>query len=194
MKRTRDTLTGGTGDVNPQWLILPNMPLPAANAYTQLTVPLPTNRLPLSKGKAMVMEVLKVFWDLPSYGSAVTTGIKIIQAQAQLSTAPLSSIQHSSASVFAYASRKWREWGADTADSGALATVWYQPEIQDFTDGAGHGLLIATDNAYFAADTTNFTASVSFGCRILYRWKEVGLTEYIGMVQSQQMPGLASGA
>lgn len=60
-----------------------------------------------------------------------------------------------------------------------------EPFVQDLTDGAGHGLLIATDNLYLGVDSeaTGFAQSVQ--CKILYRWKNVSETEYVGIVQSQ---------
>lgn len=67
-------------------------------------------------------------------------------------------------------------------------------EYHDLTDGAGHGVLIATDNIFLNVQVTNaafnnVTAdaiSATFNCDILYRFKEVKLQEYIGIVQSQQ--------
>lgn len=65
----------------------------------------------------------------------------------------------------------------------------------DLTDGAGHGVLVATDNIFLTLQTAatvvgasaTITAATGFGeCAILYRFKEVGLAEYIGIVQSQQ--------
>lgn len=62
------------------------------------------------------------------------------------------------------------------------------------TDGAGHGVLVATDNIYLTLQTALSSVIGSsvggiqgFGeAAILYRFKEVGLAEYIGIVQSQQ--------
>ena len=61
------------------------------------------------------------------------------------------------------------------------------------TDGAGHGVLIATDNVYFSllynaipTDGIAVQFTIGGGCDLLYRFKEVGLKEYIGIVQSQQ--------
>lgn len=64
----------------------------------------------------------------------------------------------------------------------------------DLTDGAGHGVLVATDNVFLTLQTAlSSIIGTSVGgitgvaeCAILYRFKEVGLAEYIGIVQSQQ--------
>jgi hypothetical protein len=185
MKRTRgDTLTGGTGDVNPQQLIFPGMTLVGANTYSQQIINLPVSQLPVKNGKAIVMEILKIYWDLPTFGSNMPAGDTNWICQAQLSTASSNGINTSAPQIFAYVKRKSK--GQEGGAASSYYTTWTEPEIQDYTDGAGHGMLVATNSIFMGANTSNFTASVSFGCRILYRWKEVGLTEYLGMVQQQQ--------
>lgn len=59
------------------------------------------------------------------------------------------------------------------------------PFVNDLTDGAGHGILIATDQLFLqiASNSTTIANEVAF--KILYRWKNVPLSEYIGIVQSQ---------
>lgn len=65
-------------------------------------------------------------------------------------------------------------------------------DIHDLTDGAGHGVLIATDNIWLTAfingavPDIGTTAALNVFCEILYRFKKVTLQEYIGIVQSQQ--------
>jgi hypothetical protein len=54
------------------------------------------------------------------------------------------------------------------------------------TDQAGHGYLVATDNIYLALRTITTAQVNSFICRITYRFKEVSLAAYVGIVQSQQ--------
>jgi len=71
----------------------------------------------------------------------------------------------------------------------ATSSVSYNQwtKIHDFTDGAGHGLLIAADKLYAAVSTRRYYAS-GHACNfdILYRWKNVGLAEYVGIVQTGQ--------
>lgn len=62
---TRRALTGGTGDVNPQFLSF-NITESGNDATTTLSVRLPVQRLP-SSGKAMVLEVLAVKYDTSNY-------------------------------------------------------------------------------------------------------------------------------
>lgn len=193
MKRGRgDTLTGGTGDVNPQYLVLPEIPLANVDTFTQAQITLPTSQLPVQRGKAIVMEVLKVYFEVPTYGSSPPQPDTNLTAMAQLSTSPQGSINSSNPSVFAFIKRKSKTQ-TGTTDSSYFQT-WVEPTCIDYSDGAGHGILIATNSIYFGATTSNFTASVTFAGRILYRWKIVALEEYLGMVQSQQVPANAIGA
>ena len=63
----------------------------------------------------------------------------------------------------------------------------------DLTDGDGHGVLIATDQVtvqarYNASEPTADIPNQQFNIemKILYRFKQVGVLEYVGIVQSQQ--------
>lgn len=61
------SLTGGTGDVNPQLLVWPESTTNPPGAYTSFTMNLPVSRLPTSKGKSIVMELLKVCFLWPPF-------------------------------------------------------------------------------------------------------------------------------
>jgi hypothetical protein len=58
--------------------------------------------------------------------------------------------------------------------------------LDELTDGAGHGLLLATDTIYLAMYSANKVTADNYVVKLAYRWKEVSLVEYIGIVQSQQ--------
>ena len=64
MRKSKDTLTGGTKDVNPQWFGTPQVSVGTVGTAIQTAVPLPIQRLSSSSGRAQVMEVLKVEWHL----------------------------------------------------------------------------------------------------------------------------------
>ena len=57
--------------------------------------------------------------------------------------------------------------------------------FQNYSDGAGHGILVATDSLFFRVKSTNVRSNIA-DFRVYYRFKEVALAEYIGIVQSQQ--------
>jgi len=186
MKRGRDSsLTGGTGDVNMQWLQLPGTQITVQNNYRQVQVALPINRLGQSKGKVVIIEVIKVWFDFPAFPGALEATGQVVQAQAQLSTTSQNDISHSNSTVFAYGSLKFK---GNAGVEGGVGTSWETPQVIDLTDGAGHGILIATDTIFFGIDTDSYPgAGVSFNCRIFYRFKQVDLTEYIGIVQTQSV-------
>lgn len=166
-------LTGGTGDVNPQYLS--GFGGQSANdTETTTTISIPIQRLP-SSGRAQVMEVLKVIVRMPTpletdsnVGCAFSTSSKGTTAAAW-----------SDSQVFAQFDSVSR-----VTTSGQFINERFQE--RDLTDGAGHGYLIGTDNIYLQvySSATSTTNTVSF--KILYRWKNVGITEYVGIVQSQQ--------
>lgn len=70
-KRSRldNSLTGGTGDVNPQWLS-GSVTQTANGATTTAKIVLPIQRLQGTSGKSMVIEVLKVVWESTLTGNA----------------------------------------------------------------------------------------------------------------------------
>lgn len=195
MKRTRDTLTGGTGDVNPQLMTLPTITLPGSSTAVKRisqAVNMPVNRGTCVRGKAVVIEVLKVFFDMPtpvgdnpaSVGNAETQLFRALLSTAQITT----DNSLGNPSVFARHTLNFEgTLGGNTAP--VTQVVWAEPLEVDLTDGAGHGLLIATDKIWFTAISANFNIGTvepaAFGCQILYRFKTVNLEEYIGIVQSQ---------
>lgn len=174
MKRGRDSsLTGGTGDVNPQYLT--TSATQSANDTTTTTqITLPIQRLP-SGNRAQVMEVLKVFYFLDST-VATSISISIFLSTASFGTTTTS---YSEPRVFSACSLR-----RILTTSGSVEDV--NPFVQDLTDGAGHGIIVATDSIYAQVSSSNTSAINTVRFKILYRWKDVPLSEYIGVVQSQQ--------
>lgn len=68
------------------------------------------------------------------------------------------------------------------------SVYWFEqePYHHDLTDGAGHGILIATDQIFVQMKSQATGTANSAYIKLCYRWKNVGLSEYIGIVQSQQ--------
>ena len=60
------------------------------------------------------------------------------------------------------------------------------PVIIDLTDNNGNGLLIATDKLFIVFANLNGTVVGSAVAKVKYRLSNVGITEYVGIVQSQQ--------
>lgn len=185
-KRARsngESLTGGTGDVNPQYFTLPANTQTAANTYIEAVIPTPIPRNRVSGGKATVMEILKVYFNLPEADTNNAAGGSNLVASAHLATRALAAVSFQNPATFAYREKNMR--GAFTA-AGTYGTVNHEPYEVDLTDGAGHGILVATDNIYFGFNTIGYAGVGSAACKILYRMKNVTVEEYIGIVQSQQ--------
>ena len=170
-------------DVSPQFMQVPQNTTSAANIFTEIQVPLPINRFPESSGKIVIIEVLKIFWDLAEADANNAAGGSVMTSLAQLSTSTLLAISPTSPRLIGYAQKNYR--GAFTA-AGTYQAAIIEPFVTDLTDGAGHGMLVATDNIYFGVNTAGFTGTAAFSAKILYRFKRVSLQEYIGIVQSQQ--------
>lgn len=71
-------LSGGTGDVNPQWIgaiVIQS----AANIFTEVELPLPVPRSGLSVGenRGIVIEVLKIMTDLTPGALGIQDGVEL---------------------------------------------------------------------------------------------------------------------
>lgn len=183
MKRGRGSeLTGGTGDVSPQLLTM-NVVMTAANTLTTAEIPLPINRFKEKSGRVVAVEALKVFFDLSEADANPAAGGSVLQISANLATASVGSTGSTDPRVFAFTQKNIR--GAFTA-AGTYGTAYWDPIVLDLTDGAGHGVILATDNIFFSVNSSNFVAAGNGVAKLLYRFKEISLQEYIGIVQSQQ--------
>lgn len=194
-KRKGDSLTGGTGDVNPQFFrFFCTQPVSDNNAIQPF--PLPVQRLEKKDGQAMVMEVLKVQWDLPTLFSGagsttflsgyLTTKDPQLPAATALTPAQEANFRNQGI-VIDYKNRQIL-----TSVTGTPSTmVIEEPPWNDLTDGDGHGILVATDNIFVIcisqlSTTTPTSVPNTVTGKIMYRWKNVSVQEYIGIVQSQQ--------
>lgn len=186
MKRQRgeSSLTGGTGDVSPQWMSF-NASQSGADTSTTTTQAIPVQRNPRGGG-AQVMEVLKVMFTstgVPACASA-TEALDSIDCFLSTTSFGTTATTWSEPRVFAgdgIASRC-----AFTAAGTYFAIMPSSIRQYDYTDGAGHGILIATDNIFAQVNSVGTGATNVYRVKILYRWKNVSLQEYIGIVQAQQ--------
>lgn len=176
MKRARSnnnaSLTGGTGDVNPQYMTA-SVTQTAADVTTTQEINIPIQRLP-DDGRAQVMEVLKVLCDCDT-GVETDWGNEI-----SLTTRNHGTTRATLAATDIVAFFTWTHTITTSGATKAPGIVTW-----DCTDGAGHGVLVATDKMYvqYFSNTTGLSNSATM--KILYRWKNVSLAEYIGIVQSQ---------
>ena len=188
-KRASNTssLTGGTGDVNPQFLS-GKVTLSAANTATEVTLGTPIVRVgPQSNGQAIIMEILKIFCDMPPIdvdAAAATARQRVISFSTVSSggTPAVTTLDNPRNLITIAQDLR----NAFTAAGTGILALGNDPMVADLTDGAGHGVLVATDNLFIAASTSGQAGASTFSFKILYRFKKVSLVEYIGIVQSQQ--------
>ena len=189
MKRARTSggsVTGGTGDIKPQWLTITTELSGGPNEYIVSQRALPVPRFGTMKTKATIMEILRVDWYLGTGDLGDTNNVKwgfLSTASVRVSGEPssFSSLQNDAEDTQVFAL-------GVTSKTLILsgAGIEYMPLSIDMTDNNGNGVLIATDKLFI--NGAGFTDSVpsKYSAKLLYRLVNVGITEYVGIVQSQQ--------
>lgn len=180
MSKRKESLTGGTGDVNPQWYKM-NLQESANDTTTIQSFQLPVTRIPQSK-KVTIMEILKIAWfhsGINNTGSSANRSITAILTTANPGGQIPVITDGSIVSQYGILDRVL------FTTSGAYDAVETQPYIQDLTDSAGHGFLVATDQLWLTVTSSGTAATVSVACWLYYRFKNVGIEEYVGIVQGQ---------
>lgn len=181
-KRGRDTLTGGTHDVNPQWMNIP-VTYTATNGGNVTSYVLPKSPL-TQNGRAQIIEILKMIFCL---GPIATQSAGWSKSMSVCTNNPGTSAE------VALTDPKCLGQAELTCVLNTNGQYIYSHRVMvDCTDGAGHGILVATDNLY-VQDWCNVAATqgsatigpLTSGVKILYRYKNVSVQEYIGIVQSQ---------
>ena len=181
-------LTGGTNDVNPQFLSV-TLTQTGVDSTDVFPVTTPIIRVgSSSNGRATIMEILKVFFTLPEVKVDQTGAVAVSAAEISLmSSSPASPgtvVPAGNSKVICNA--RYTNKHAFTAAGTGLLGQTQMPHVSDLTDGAGHGVLVATDEVFFQVATEGQSSAKPFEAKILYRFKTVSLAEYIGIVQSQQ--------
>lgn len=188
VKGGSESLTGGTKDVNPQWMYLPcSNELNANGDGISTTIfQTPVNRVSGSSTKATIMEVLKIRYRLamPTVTNILSPRqVNILQVFPGRQS--LNSFLDGESGIL---DQVVKMNGSHSANDVKFEDMVV---IHDLTDGAGHGVLVATDqisvlNVIIGYDD-DANVTVLGSVDILYRFKSVGITEYIGLVQSQQL-------
>lgn len=176
--------------MNPQWLAMTTID-PLAT-YADVETPIPIQRLPDRGGRSQVMEILKVEFGFGANSHLTISALVDQFFNLYLTTRSFLTSEPTAAQQTGSLIAKY-QWSHGTNGAGTLTNAWVMGPaggnmLFDLTDGAGHGVLVATDSLYFGAIQTAGASPITGNttCRILYRWKNVGLAEYVGLVQSQQ--------
>lgn len=159
-------------DLYPQWLDM-TAEQEVMNQWETTPWPLPVPRLRRERGdEVQVIEILKVNFHGPNLETVVDEG----RVSCKLMTKDYDADPKEIPTVIATVSIEC---------TGAGSFVNIEPNIQDMTDGDGHGYLVAVDTLYIGIASANQTATTKCHVRIYWRFKTVPLAEFLGLIQSQ---------
>jgi hypothetical protein len=192
-------LTGGTNDVNPQPLRVRLTPAGfamtvagSASSTAVVALPIPVQRLG-NGGRAQVLEILK--WQFDATITATVSQISNAALKLCLSTRSNGTTPPTMGCADPYTV----DYVAMDAPNAKQSTIGdattnlvphYVSGVRDLTDGAGHGVLFGMDTLFVQATwianaaAAGATATGDANLCIWYRWKNVGFSEYVGMVTS----------
>jgi len=171
-RRAADPLTGGTRDVNPQTLG-GRVTESAANTFTQQQIAVPVNRVTSSLNTAQVIEALWIEFETRVLGTiqAVADELEVQLTQTSKTTSvnidDVDMIAKIHLGIVMIA----------TTGGNAMNQVFHI----NLTDGAGHGPIIAVPNVFLGIEGTSLSAAQGASFRMGYRFKNVGLQEYVGL-------------
>lgn len=172
-----DRLTGGSGDVNPQ-LLSGKVEMSVLNTQAVEEINMPIVRY-ISGGKgAKVIELLKGFCVMKDFEDTTAhMSIRCFLCTSQ----PEVTIHYDDPSVI----MAW--WIGVHHTAGENMALPPQPLECNVTDQQGHGIIVGKDKLYLvvqSAGMTNANLSTAY-VKLLYRFKKVPMSEYIGIVQQQ---------
>lgn len=172
-------LTGGSRDLKPQ-LFTMSAEQSAADTATAETFVLPISRLRQVGRRTAVIEFLKLYVDLiadtPTEGVDLNIAFILSTNNATVSSY-LAGISDPRTLAFARIVKQF-------TTSGVVS--YASPIVIDLTDGAGNGVLVATDTITMSIISSGAGVAVNGTIKALYRITDVPLEEYVGIVQSQQ--------
>lgn len=166
-------LTGGSGDVNPQFLSATALQS-GADATTTATIALPIDRLRFGSNRVGAVEVLSATFD----PRVITVGAvaSILGVAITTKSFGTTKVQFNEPTIVAYF-----HVAAATAGFGGLQF----PYKMDLTDAAGHGVMVCTDQIFAQCFSTTTSLTNQVDIKLEYRYKNITLHEYVGVVQSQ---------
>lgn len=168
------SLTGGTGDVNPNYLGM-DVLLSAANTYTQASTAVPQLPAVVGQNSAIVMEIIWVEFDFGGF-EHVNGNTEEVEIQVT-NRSVAGALGQSHPGLIA----KQNLSGGFLVEGGSIYPTVYK---MDISDGAGHGYLFAGQTIYISATSFGLVAAATAYARVCYRFKRVSIQEYVGMMAS----------
>lgn len=149
----------------------------SANAFTTTKVNTPLPRIKTSGKKATVLELLRL--EVEVTNTDLIANSDEVEFEIILGTTPTSMVELNDPRVVAKLSI--------VADIGANPgnTIVQYPLIHNF-EIDGYGYLLASDYFHVSIDTNGMAAACNYYWRLFYRFVDIPLEEYIGIVQSTQ--------
>ncbi len=189
MKRARTSggsVTGGTGDIKPQILTLDSGTAAAVSDYQVNRIALPVPRFGSMKTKATIFEILYVDWymgieDLADHENTKFAFLTTSTTRQSGDTATFNSAATdvTDPKTFAFVLQdKLLETSGSSIDKFPIRV--------NLTDDNGNGHLVATDQLTIAYGDVAGSVVSSCIAKVGYRLVNVGIQEYVGIVQSQQ--------
>jgi len=177
-------LHGGTGDLKPQYMTLSTDISGDNDKYTQTRISLPVSHFGDAMNKTTIFEILRVEWymGIENLGDVVNLDVAYLSTtsiRANLVTCTLPTVTADVANSLVIAPALRQVYGT----GGQNVTY---PICVDTSDNAGNGMLVATDVIFITHGNVGGTVNSRVTCKILYRLSRVGITEYVGILQSQQ--------
>jgi len=174
-----DQLTGGSGDVNPQYIQCVMDPATPGNPE-EWQIMTPYSRMARTGQHVTIMEVLSVTWEIPQVPVPIGA-VSDLLLNMYVATRPGTNGEVMAPGVID--SMKLQVQHPTTVLNGA--SVWFQRTIEhNLSDSAGHGILVGTDAIWLGSSGTA-AWHIRGGVKIMYRFKTVGLQDYIGIVTAQ---------
>lgn len=189
MKRRRlnggGSVTGGTGDVKPQ-ILTTGVTQATVNEYQVISISLPVPRFGTMRQRATIFEILKVYFyfgqedltDLSKTLFSIVATNDLGRATGDTCSNANNQIDRLETNTLAMAYITQHQ-----TTSGGFRAV--SPVIVDLTDSNGNGVLVGTDKISYICGSNAATTASTFAAKILYRQVNVGVEEYVGIVQSQ---------
>lgn len=161
-----------------------NAPTNGGDQWEFLTkAPLPVNKLGGNGKSATIIELLKVWFYVLEDKAAVDSSLTISLCTGDISGDTEFELLGDPRTLAGF--RRTQAFDGSIGSGGFQLQQTYPVEV-DLTDGAGHGVLVATDNIFAVMKSSSTTVSNQAWVKMLYRQKRVGVLEYVGIVQAQQ--------
>ncbi|KKK78384.1 hypothetical protein LCGC14_2844120 [marine sediment metagenome] len=180
------SVTGGTGDVKPQVFTMNTGTAPAIDDYVINTTVLPVPRFGTMKTKATVFEILWVDWylNIVNIQDNQATEIGFLTTNTNRSDGETSTLGSFAADLLDPRTFAPAITSNTLTTSGAAAKRY--PIRINMTDSNGNGMLIATDRLVVVGGGVGNATAGDYVAKVGYRMTNIGIAEYVGIVQSQQ--------